>query len=736
MAATTLQEFLVSVRYTVDSASQQSFLQGLARGALSAKGLALELALLTGALVKLSVSLAEAGEKLYWMSMRMGSSVQDIRDISFAMSNLGVSSDEAKQSMASLAEWTARYGSAGTAYLRMLGVTATDTAEQYKQLGEVLRARGGTLEFMHGTPAQQQQFSMARALAESFGINLQTMLAMTSGEMERFEKISDDVYAAVGLGTIELQKQAAALSHEYMNAWRSVELEFRAVRDAFTAELLKQLTPVMKELFDIIKANLPLITALVKGAADVIALFLGTLTTLLEIGSHIIHGLQQLYQLFEQLPEVVRYAAEALIALGAAMMMSPIGWIIAGLTTLVLLLDDLATWERGGISHFNWSWFDNFKDFNVTIAGVKVDLADIALAMASIAASFVILRGGAGLAAILGIGAGAGAGAGAAGAAGATAATAGAAGAGSFASRVIPRIGFLAVAGFIANEFWGKAKEEGWDPGAAGHSPVAFGEKWGAEFRDWIKGAFVPSAHAETTTGGGGGSTLPAISGTGDQAPLVTDLPGTLGDYGTRANNPGNMNYADWEGASGRFEYTDRQTGGAHTMAVFRTMQEGIAAHVRLMERNQEKYGHTLAGALHGWAELPYVGKLGMDPNAQFDVAETVRTHPEIMEKLLEAQYGREGRAISSGAVTPEIIMQALQGVQRATKPGGASDRAYGGGPAGAGADGGDTNVTLHQSTSIHVDGSASPHETGAHVAQQQGRVNEAMVRNAANVLR
>jgi hypothetical protein len=147
-------------------------------------------------------------------------------------------------------------------------------------------------------------------------------------------------------------------------------------------------------------------------------------------------------------------------------------------------------------------------------------------------------------------------------------------------------------------------------------------------------------------------------------APGVGALPGdySWGDYGTRANNPGNLNYASWEGASGKFDYTDPHTGGAHSMAVFKSMQEGVAASIKLMQRNQAKYGNTLAGALHGWAENPYVDKLGMDPNAPFDVS---KADPNTLANLLDAQYKREGRRGSHRATREQI----LAGIDRARAP-------------------------------------------------------------------
>ena len=147
----------------------------------------------------------------------------------------------------------------------------------------------------------------------------------------------------------------------------------------------------------------------------------------------------------------------------------------------------------------------------------------------------------------------------------------------------------------------------------------------------------------------------PLPTGSGATAPKVDQLPGDMswGDYGTRANNPGNLEIAPWERASGKFAYTDPHTGGAHTMAVYNSMEEGIADQVRLLQRNQDKFGKTVAGALHGYAENPYVGSLGVDPSKPFDIS---TADPETLSKVLAAQYKIEGRKGSHTATHDQIL--------------------------------------------------------------------------------
>ena len=56
----------------------------------------------------------------------------------------------------------------------------------------------------------------------------------------------------------------------------------------------------------------------------------------------------------------------------------PIGWSIAAITTLLLLIDDYMTWQRGGISAFDWSGFDSkFQNMKESFSDIKGDLGDI-----------------------------------------------------------------------------------------------------------------------------------------------------------------------------------------------------------------------------------------------------------------------------------------------------------------------------------------------------------------------
>ena len=56
----------------------------------------------------------------------------------------------------------------------------------------------------------------------------------------------------------------------------------------------------------------------------------------------------------------------------------PIGWFITAITSLLLLIDDYMTWQRGGQSYFNWSGFDEkFRSMKGYIDDIKDDASKI-----------------------------------------------------------------------------------------------------------------------------------------------------------------------------------------------------------------------------------------------------------------------------------------------------------------------------------------------------------------------
>lgn len=104
---------------------------------------------------------------------------------------------------------------------------------------------------------------------------------------------------------------------------------------------------------------------------------------------------EKLTSLFEKLPSQAKAATLAATAFIGALKMGPIGLFIAGITALLLLLDDYYTWQRGGKSAFDWgnifgssdgqlidlsyfeTLFGNLDDTEEAISNIKDTIVDV-----------------------------------------------------------------------------------------------------------------------------------------------------------------------------------------------------------------------------------------------------------------------------------------------------------------------------------------------------------------------
>lgn len=106
----------------------------------------------------------------------------------------------------------------------------------------------------------------------------------------------------------------------------------------------------IKSIGDYLRDNLPKIT-------EKIAKFLYYAyrmgTTVIELFERVFSVIKRL---FDMIPQRMKTAGTAIAGLIALFKLGPVGAFIAALTTIILLLDDFFTWQRGGKSHFADEW--------------------------------------------------------------------------------------------------------------------------------------------------------------------------------------------------------------------------------------------------------------------------------------------------------------------------------------------------------------------------------------------
>lgn len=81
---------------------------------------------------------------------------------------------------------------------------------------------------------------------------------------------------------------------------------------------------------------------------------------------------------FERMGSSGVKAIGAIAGAFAILASGPVGWFLAALTLIVLLLDDFFTWKRGGISYFDWSGFaDVFEEMGDKIGDASEKFGDL-----------------------------------------------------------------------------------------------------------------------------------------------------------------------------------------------------------------------------------------------------------------------------------------------------------------------------------------------------------------------
>jgi hypothetical protein len=351
--AETLQEFLVNIKYNVDAGSQENFLSMLKRVATSVGGVSAEIAGLAVAVIGLTKSLAEVGDKMFFMSARLGSSVSDIQAASYAMSQFGLSSEEAVGSLERFGSFTRSYGPAATSWLRSMGVTATDSATRLEQFGQRLAAMGGTAE-KQGTI----EYANALRTAQMGGLDERGMLAVTAPGYAQERKEAGIIQQRIwGTGTPEELKQRqtewTTKANEVMGQFGKLGLIFDTMKQKFGLSLFDRVLPELVKLNEWLLKNQDQF----RQWGDMVAGALGSVVRLVGVA----------IDTWTRLPQVVKIAIESFIMipkiLGLAQ--SPVARLIAAITGLLLLVDDYNHWKEDqkdgeSTSLFDWSMFDKF----------------------------------------------------------------------------------------------------------------------------------------------------------------------------------------------------------------------------------------------------------------------------------------------------------------------------------------------------------------------------------------
>lgn len=372
MNAETIKDFLVSLGFSLDEAGYQKFnsvLTGATANTIK-MGLAVEGAALS--VVAFTAKIASGLDQLYWASQRTGATVQGIKAVGYAISQVGGSADAARGSLESLSRFM-RNNPGAEGFLNRLGVQTRDASGKMRDMSTIFTGVGQKLSSM--------PYYRANQYAQMLGIDENTLMAMRRG-VGQFSAQYSTMAKAIGFNANE----AAVSSNRFMTSLRAFSEAAGMARDKIGATLAGGLVGSMDNLRKQLLDNWPrieaVLTKVIKGilwAGDAITRVLwragGAVSDIIDWFKRLDPATQQLITLFGALLVAWRLLNSAFLA-------SPVGIVMMLAGALVLLYDDYKTWKEGGDSLIDWEkWapgineaLKNIKDLRDSISGLTDSL--------------------------------------------------------------------------------------------------------------------------------------------------------------------------------------------------------------------------------------------------------------------------------------------------------------------------------------------------------------------------
>lgn len=344
MNAETIKDFLVSLGFEVDESGAKKF-EATVTGAtfqVLKMGAAVEAAALS--VVAFTAKIASGLDNLYWASQRTGATVQGIKSISYAISQVGGNAEAAKGSLESLARFV-RTNPGAEGFLNRLGVQTRDASGNMRDMAAIFTGVGQKLSSM--------PYYRANQYAQMLGIDENTLMAMRRG-IGQFSAQYSEMTKAIGFNA----DQAAVSSNRFMTSLKAFGEMAGMARDKIGSNLAEGMAGSIDNLRKRILENFPkietTITKIVKGI-----LWLGDIVG--RVAFRIVEGVGDIIDWWGKLDketktliEVIGGLVVAMRILNSTFWMSPIGLITGLIVALGLLWEDYKTWKEGGNSLIDW----------------------------------------------------------------------------------------------------------------------------------------------------------------------------------------------------------------------------------------------------------------------------------------------------------------------------------------------------------------------------------------------
>ncbi|ULF57054.1 hypothetical protein LDP80_21710 [Klebsiella michiganensis] len=375
MNAETLKDFLISLGFNVDEAGAKKFDAVVAGTTLKAIELGAKVELAAASVVAFTAKIASSLDNLYWASQRTGATVQGIKQIGYAVSQMGGSVDAARGSLENLARFI-RNNPGAEGFLNRLGVQTRDAKGNMRDMASIFTGVGQRLSSM--------PYYRANQYAQMLGLDENTLMAMRRG-IGQFSGEYTAMAKAIGYNA----DAAAVSSNKFMTSLRSFGLMAGMARDKIGSSLADGLTGALDRLRRQILDNFPkiegAITATVKGILWAGEMVGRIIYRLIQLGQGISNWWDSLDKQSRELIELVGALTAAWWLLNRAMLASPITWVLGLVAAIALLWEDYQTWKEGGKSLVDWGKWKLEVDAAVKMVGdLRKTVTDLGNALAKL----------------------------------------------------------------------------------------------------------------------------------------------------------------------------------------------------------------------------------------------------------------------------------------------------------------------------------------------------------------
>ncbi len=375
MNAETLKDFLISLGFKVDEAGARKFDAVVAGTTLKAIELGVKVEAAALSVVAFTAKIASGLDDLYWASQRTGATVEGIKQIGYAVSQVGGSVDGARGSLENLARFM-RNNPGAEGFLNRLGVQTRDASGNMRDMATIFTGVGQRLSSM--------PYYRANQYAQMLGIDENTLMAMRRG-IGQFSGEYTAMAKAIGYNA----DVAAVSSNKFMTSLRSFGLMAGMARDKIGSSLADGLAGSLDRLRRQILENFPKIEGAITGTVKGI-LWAGEMVgrviyRLIQLGQGISDWWDSLDKQSQQLIELIGALTAAWWMLNRAMLASPITWVLGLAAAIALLWEDYQTWKEGGKSLIDWGKWKPEVDAALKMVGdLKQTVLDLGKALAKL----------------------------------------------------------------------------------------------------------------------------------------------------------------------------------------------------------------------------------------------------------------------------------------------------------------------------------------------------------------